>query len=65
MENNVHSGIKTPYSYLGDVKKLLADTKALTMEAAKAFSATNEHTQRLKKRVLILNNEVETLEEQA
>ena len=61
----MQSGITTPESYLGDVKKFLADTKALMMEAAKALGATNEHTQRLKKRVQILNNEIQTMEGEA
>ena len=61
----MQSGITTQDSYLADVKKFLADTKALMMEAAKALGATNEHTQRLKKRVQILNKEIETMEEEA
>ena len=65
IETNVQSGITTQESYLGDVKKFLADTKALMMEAAQALGATHEHTQRLKKRVQILNNEIQTMEGEA
>ena len=61
----MQSGITTQDSYLADVNKFLADTKALMMEAAKALDATNEHTQRLKKRVQILNNEIQTMEGEA
>ena len=65
IESNIQNGITSPESYLADVKRFLGETKALMMEAAKALGATNEHTQRLKKRVQIITTEIATMEGEA
>jgi len=40
----------------------MQETKKLMMNAAQTFGATNEHTQRLKKRVQLLQGEIAEIE---
>ena len=58
IETNIQTGVTTPESYVEDLKSFLAATKILMMDAAQSLGATNEHTQRLKKRVQLLNGEI-------
>ena len=62
IETNIETGVTTPESYTADIKGYLAAQKKLMMEAAKALGATNEHTQRIKKRVRLITEEIQEIE---
>ena len=51
IEGDIGAGVITPESYTDNIKSFLAATKRLHQEAQSSLGASNEHTQRLKKRI--------------
>ena len=58
IETNVSTGITTMESYVKSVKKYKVFTEKLLSEAIAKLGEKNEHTQRLKKRIALCNDEI-------
>ena len=63
LETNIQNQFVTPQKYLSDVKKYKKQVEKLRTEATQKLGPKHETTQRLVKRLDLLNEEIASMEE--